>query len=163
MNTRQRWVANNRETVNMHSRNWRERRRAAGECMVCGQPKPSVRRGEHKCVDCWFSDIAKERTGTRKNRDLIKGLFVSQGGRCAYTNTTLVIGENASLDHKMPVSCGGDNSPSNLQWVTIRVNSMKSSLTHEEFVALCRLIGTTPNARMEPLDAKIGEPIPCLV
>ena len=157
LKTRRTWVENNRDVINEHSRNWRERKRLASECMQCGKAKPSVRQGEHKCEDCWFSDIAKSTTGTRKNRDMVKNLFLSQGGRCAYTDEVLVAGQNASLDHKIPVSRGGDGSLSNLQWVTIKTNSMKSDLTHKEFVALCTLISMCPS------DAKIGEPIPCLV
>jgi 5-methylcytosine-specific restriction endonuclease McrA len=85
--------------------------------------------------------MAKHNTGTKKDGAMLRDLFEAQQRTCAYTGEVLIPGINASLDHKIPTSRGGTNDRENLQWVTARVNSMKSDLTHEEFVALCRHIG----------------------
>jgi hypothetical protein len=50
------------------------------------------------------------------------------------------VGQNASLDHKLPISRGGENEPGNIRWVDISVNSMKNDKTHEEFIAICRMV-----------------------
>jgi hypothetical protein len=45
--------------------------------------------------------------------------------------------ETASLDHKTPVSRGGDHSIENLQVLDYRVNKAKGTMTNEEFVEMC--------------------------
>jgi hypothetical protein len=46
----------------------------------------------------------------------------------------------ASLDHIIPVSRGGKNEKSNLQFVTCIVNITKSDMTHCEFVDFCKSV-----------------------
>ncbi len=46
-------------------------------------------------------------------------------------------GVNASLDHKIPTSRGGNNDLPNLQWVDMQINFVKNALTHDEFVEFC--------------------------
>lgn len=77
--------------------------------------------------------------GRHRWRELL-AVFVKQKGKCAYTGELLILGDNASLDHKMPKSRGGEDVSSNLQWVTWNVNDCKRALTHDEFVALCRKV-----------------------
>jgi 5-methylcytosine-specific restriction endonuclease McrA len=115
-------------------------RRERGVCMSCGRHDSSVRQHEVICLSCWFKHMAKHNTGTKKDGAMLRDLFEAQQRTCAYTGEVLIPGINASLDHKIPTSRGGTNDRENLQWVTARVNSMKSDLTHEEFVALCRHI-----------------------
>ncbi len=63
--------------------------------------------------------------------------FDKQGGRCIYTGVNLIMGDNATLDHKVPKSRGGSDSIENIQWVTRTINQMKTDMTHEEFVQMC--------------------------
>lgn len=108
-------------------------------CLICGEP--AVVRGRTcLCKDCWFTDIAKGRTGTRKNWLLIKKLLERQNYRCAYTGGELTIGQNASLDHIIPTAKGGDNSIENLQWVDLQINVMKNNMSHQEFISTIKLI-----------------------
>jgi CRISPR/Cas system Type II protein with McrA/HNH and RuvC-like nuclease domain len=64
-----------------------------------------------------------------------------QNYRCAYTGELLVVGEQkATIDHKRPISRGGDDSVDNLHWITKRMNEMKGAFTHEEFLETCQTI-----------------------
>lgn len=71
---------------------------------------------------------------------LLEQLLESQQRRCVYTGELLIPGINASLDHRIPVAQNGTDEIGNLQWVTKRVNAMKSDCSHEEFIKLCRTI-----------------------
>jgi hypothetical protein len=61
--------------------------------------------------------------------------WYNQRGRCAYTGKRL--DRKAQVDHKTPVTRGGDNDSQNLHWVTADVNNAKGSMTHDEFLAVC--------------------------
>ena len=64
-------------------------------------------------------------------------LLESQDYRCALTGRELTP-ETAALDHRTPLSRGGPNTISNCQVVHEQANAAKATMTHEEFVALCR-------------------------
>lgn len=113
-----------------------ERRRSHGICSACLQPATVGR----CCLDHWFCKMAEYCTGSRKNSHVLRSLWEEQSGQCAYTDEKLVPGENASVDHKTPRARGGDGSKGNLQWVTERVNRMKTDMTHDEFFAMCQLV-----------------------
>ena len=46
----------------------------------------------------------------------------------------------SSLDHKLPVSRGGDNTLENLQIIHPVVNYAKARLTNDQFVAMCHAV-----------------------
>lgn len=112
--------------------------RMQGLC-ICGKPI-KVRRKDGMCKDCWFKNIAKNRTGSRKNWLAIKKLLEKQNYRCIYTGKKLIIGKNASLDHIIPTSKDGDNSIENLQWLDLQINVMKNNMSHQEFISTIKLI-----------------------
>jgi len=62
-------------------------------------------------------------------------LLDKQNRRCPYSGRLLLIGDNASIDHKIPLDRGGTNDLTNLQWVDYHVNIMKWYRTDEEFLA----------------------------
>ncbi|TWU08618.1 HNH endonuclease [Symmachiella macrocystis] len=70
---------------------------------------------------------------------MIMELIERQRFRCALSGRELTP-ENASLDHIVPLSRGGTHEISNLWVVDQQVNAAKSTLTVEEFVAMCREI-----------------------
>jgi len=111
-------------------------------CVKCGE---SAIETNVFCIDCWFQDRASYRLGTSSYAKDIKELWNKQNGRCFYTNEILVPGKNASIDHQIPTSRGGNNDISNLRWVTTQVNMIKSSLTHEEFIQFCKNIAENFN------------------
>lgn len=96
--------------------------------------------GKNTCEVCTLKRIAYDQTGSWKNWKAIRDMFYQQGGCCAYTGLPLRIGDNATLDHLMPKSKGGDNSLDNLHWVDMTVNRMKDTLTETEFINLIKLI-----------------------
>jgi 5-methylcytosine-specific restriction endonuclease McrA len=126
-----------------------ERYKKEGCCRTCGQTEgllfSTVTNFTHEqsritCPDCWYRRIANSHGMSTKDWPVLRDLLVAQNRRCAYSRDVLVLGQNMSLDHKTPTSRGGGNEPSNLQWVTWRVNLMKSDMTHEEFLHMCRRI-----------------------
>jgi len=65
----------------------------------------------------------------------------AQGFRCYYTGVELVPGTNASLDHRIPRSQGGDPlDPDNCVWCDRLINAFKNDLTEAEFVERCKAV-----------------------
>ena len=59
-----------------------------------------------------------------------------QKRRCALTGRQLEP-ETASLDHIVPVRCGGAHAIENTQLLHKNVNRAKSTMTNDEFVQMC--------------------------
>jgi hypothetical protein len=70
-----------------------------------------------------------------KDPDRRRELFNRDNWTCYYCGDE-VTEENATLDHYIPVSKGGDNSPENLKTSCIICNSIKSGKTFEEAAPL---------------------------
>ncbi len=120
-----------------------QRRRVAarmerGQCQSCEEPATCGR----YCRSHAFAEVARRRAGDARLGPALEAQWEAQRGRCAYTGEPLTFGPsgNASIDHRVPVSRGGSNRPDNLQWVSARVNRMKTDLTHAEFLAMCALV-----------------------
>ena len=64
--------------------------------------------------------------------------WIKQRGRCAYTGRKLLPDGTTHLDHILPRAKGGSNHPDNLQFICSEANQAKGSLTHNEFITLCR-------------------------
>jgi hypothetical protein len=64
-------------------------------------------------------------------------LLERQNYRCALTGRH-VTPDLASLDHIVPVRCGGEHRIENAQVLHRNVNRAKTTMTNEEFIALCR-------------------------
>lgn len=92
------------------------------------------------CLSCWFKRMAFDSTGDIKNAEALRVLLENQGYKCFYTDKLLIIGDNASLDHIVPTSRNGKYSLENVRWVDFGINSMKTNMTHEEFIETCRVI-----------------------
>ena len=69
-------------------------------------------------------------------RTRLKKLLADQGYKCALSGRQMTA-KTASLDHKHPISRGGSNEPSNVQFVVDEVNLSKGTMTNEEFIILC--------------------------
>ena len=69
----------------------------------------------------------------------ILALLESQDYLCALSGVRLDV-ETAELDHKIPVSRGGTNELSNLQWIHKKINRAKGTLTNEEFISVCEMV-----------------------
>ncbi len=115
----------------------RQRLLLLGLCPQCNEPKND---DGYRCANCYFKSAAAAAGQSVVFADKLKEKFESQGGRCAYTGEPLVIGQNCSLDHILPVSRGGDSRIDNLQWVTKQVNSIKRDILEADFLALIKAI-----------------------
>lgn len=71
------------------------------------------------------------------NRADIYQQLESQGYRCRLTGRELTP-ENASLDHINPLSAGGSHQAENIQVILREVNAAKGTLSHSDFLRLCR-------------------------
>jgi len=79
---------------------------------------------------------------------LIREMITMQGYRCALSGE-LLTEENASLDHIVPISEGGQHTMENVHWVHEDVNSAKGVMSLERFVALCHKVAEhTPPYRV---------------
>ncbi len=79
------------------------------------------------------SPIDKAKIPTRKLLELIE----SQGYLCALSGRPLEPA-TAGVDHVVPVSRGGSHDIENVQVIHRDVNQAKSTMTNEEFIAMCR-------------------------
>lgn len=122
-----------KKTSREYYKNFKENK----QCVQCGLP--SLNNNVY-CETCWFKSIAYINTGLRSNGSIIKQMLILQDYKCFYTGVQLKIGVNISLDHIIPISCGGEKNILNVRWVDLTVNMVKRNLTHEEFVSLCTLI-----------------------
>lgn len=80
------------------------------------------------------------RTGFEQCTDkfcaVLSRAWYNQRGRCAYTGKKL--GRDAQVDHKVPLSKGGNNDADNIHWVTPAANWVKHEMTHDEFLAVAQ-------------------------
>lgn len=112
-------------------------------------------RGGHRFLDGRFINIPKyiawifdevhapsipKRLSSRDGTVTTQGILhviEKQSERCALTGRHLVP-EDATLDHNLPTSRGGKHTLDNIQILHRDVNRAKSTLTNDEFIALCR-------------------------
>ena len=109
----------------------RENFRKEGKCIYCGTINDN---NNSACDICILKGIA---TNNLKNRKLwlkIKELLEKQQFICPYSGIKLILGINASIDHIVPKSKGGNNEIENLQWVHLWINLMKKDSEEQDFV-----------------------------
>jgi hypothetical protein len=114
-----------------------ERRRKIGVCVKCGDTNPVTKGKYMLCEVCFFKGASCNGTGSIDLWEDLQKLWYVQEGRCAYTGIALEMGNGACLDHKSPVSRFPHlrTDINNLHWVCLKINTAKSNLTHEEYLA----------------------------
>lgn len=124
-------------------RKYKKKNDAQSRCHHCSNPK--LPGSGYLCEKHWFSKIIKsagfyERDAPEKAKRLLE----SQGYKCPYTGRRIVLGVNASIDHKNPKARFPDQRClwENIEWVDIDVNSAKRNLTKTEFISMCSLISS---------------------
>lgn len=98
----------------------------------------------------WSKAMRLRGAGRATARELA-AIWKAQRGRCALTGRRL--DRTAQLDHKTPLSRGGGDDASNLQWLCGAVNQSKRALTDAEFIALCGDVMLWIGRRIERLAA----------
>jgi len=81
-------------------------------------------------------DSGSESQRNVSSKELLQ-LIEMQDYRCALTGRELTP-ETAHVDHVVPLSRGGSHGIENLQVLHADVNTAKSTLTQDEFLAMCR-------------------------
>jgi 5-methylcytosine-specific restriction endonuclease McrA len=79
------------------------------------------------------------RQETNVSQRSLRALLKLQKYRCALSGLKLTP-EKTSLDHKVPVTRGGNHDQGNVWLVHADVNRAKGTLTVEEFVRLCERV-----------------------
>ncbi|MHA2341934.1 MAG: HNH endonuclease domain-containing protein [Candidatus Hodarchaeales archaeon] len=116
-----------------------EKLKKQGFCIECG--KQESLKNHNKCYKCYFVDITKRLGGRNKQlASKLQNKFEQQNAKCFYSEKMLILGDNASVEHVLPRSRGGDNNIDNLVWVDKNINFMKHNLTHAEFIGFCKFI-----------------------
>lgn len=130
----------NRETVgrklceSCHSSNYKSNKRRVkklkeqGLCIGCRKPASALR-----CNICCLKNSLRRLLGSNELLNDVLIMFDQQNGICTYSGLPIVIGVNASLDHKTPKSKGGSNDLENLHWVHSGINRLKGDMNHQDF------------------------------
>jgi len=95
-----------------------------------------------RCPKCIFKSLASRHLRKSGSWTALRDLFVRQGFRCAYSGCHLVLGGNATIDHRIPKSKGGKCTIDNLQWVTGEINDLKGCTNHDDFLRLCKAVSS---------------------
>jgi CRISPR/Cas system Type II protein with McrA/HNH and RuvC-like nuclease domain len=106
-----------------------DKRKKEGRCIECGGDNTGLCL---TCPKCLVKKMSVRATGNINNYKMLLDIFKEQKGICPYSGDLMVIGINASIDHKVPTSKGGDNSRTNLQWTTKISNTMKHNQSEDE-------------------------------
>jgi 5-methylcytosine-specific restriction endonuclease McrA len=126
------------ESKRVYQRKKRIEAKEAGVCREC------LKRPRHKhlsqCLDCQFRRLAKNHLGSRDRAAELINLLEAQGYRCAYSGRLIDIGENASVEHVVPVSRDRKRKTdiTNIKFVDQRINQMKQGLPLSEFLGTCK-------------------------
>ena len=90
--------------------------------------------------------------------DLYKLMYESYGCKCKYCHKILTI-DNMVFDHTIPISKGGDSTPENMQVICRTSNSMKGSLTEENFLMLLNWLDTAPEELKKDVSIRLARGI----
>lgn len=109
----------------------KDERVTKGICAECG--KAPLSGNSRSCENCILKAMAKAHFKDVKKWNLLRQLFDSNS-TCPYSGIKLILGINASLDHKVPKSKGGNNDTANLQFIHLWCNTIKSDMDESIFL-----------------------------
>ncbi len=128
-----------------------ERRRrwmAEGRCRDCGREAVTTKRSmrgkdrSEYCRDCYLKVMARGILGSARHWTVLLAKLDECGWRCPYTGETLVLGDNLSFDHILPVCRFPEkrHDSENVEPISWQVNLMKRDLTRDEFLTFIRRV-----------------------
>ena len=80
-----------------------------------------------------------KKASKKANAEQLMQLLKRQSFRCALSGVELSP-ETARLDHITPVSQGGSDEISNLQWLHVDANTAKGTMAQDQFILMCRRV-----------------------
>ena len=113
-----------------------QHRKAKSICTQCG--KLPALPGKTQCAMCTLHRVARTTLGSATHVDIIVNQLKVQNGLCAYTGRPLVVGENLSVEHVIPVSAQPHliAEPANILLVDLAANRAKMALSLDKFKEL---------------------------
>lgn len=111
-------------------------RTRGGLCKDCGIKNRE--KGVTRCKVCIFKHLAQRYLGTNQRYSELQELFEQQKGCCAYSGRALHLPGTASIEHVIPRSSRKCTNISNIKWVDIEINKMKSNLPLHKFLMNCK-------------------------
>jgi 5-methylcytosine-specific restriction endonuclease McrA len=134
------WVKRNRDARNAKCRQWNaenaeKKRLTNAKYRALNKDAINARRKQKRDAD---PSLERIKTAKRRSaigclpKDIIQKLLISQKYKCACCNESLQNGYH--LDHKIPISRGGNNLEDNVQLLTPKCNLEKYTLTMNEFI-----------------------------
>lgn len=94
---------------------------------ACGEVVPAGQRYCPECEQPWKTNIRKSRSADAKWRKLVRFILKRDGHRCQIRYVGICIGLASEVDHKLAVTQGGTDHPSNLQAACSPCHRAKSS------------------------------------
>lgn len=116
----------------------RERATTQGLCVHCC--KRAILTNHRLCEECLLKDMSVRHFGTSKCWKDLQAIWGMQNGLCALSGLPMSLGENAELDHIIPIGRRGCKEVRNVQWLLYAVNRMKRDMLEIEFLALVKQI-----------------------
>lgn len=124
---------NQKAVKNIKTKTFRNNQYDKGLCKVCLEPRLFDLK---TCKKHYLEELSYKHLGTTKRWEDLLNLLEQQNYICAYTGEELILGLNAGIDHKLPLSKYPEliNDINNLQWTLKDINIMKSNFPEEEFL-----------------------------
>ncbi len=136
------WRLANLEKVRNDQIVLRKRHIQSGLCGNCTEKL--MENSKTVCIKHYFAGVAGKIGLKTKDWEKLKHILESQNHICPYTGKKLTPGVNASVDHILPSSRFPElkSDLSNIEWVDLKVNEVKSDFTRAEFIEICKLVAT---------------------
>lgn len=128
-----------------YTRNYKVRRAlkliASRLCTLCGKEPyilnlKDVGQITRLCQRCHLEQKSTQRLGSTQHWKSLLSILEQQNWICPYSGDKIILGDNDSVDHILPISKYPDKEfdITNIQWTTQVINMMKSNLLDCEFL-----------------------------
>ena len=128
-----------KEIKNIKTKEWRDAQYEKGLCRFCKEPHL---KNSKTCEKHYLQDLSRRHLGTTTKWEDLRHLLEKQNYKCIYSGDELILSDNASIDHILPLSENPDLNCDidNLQWITRQINLIKLNLSEEDFLNIIKKI-----------------------